>query len=160
MAVDMFIKIGDIKGEAQDKTHKDEIDVLSWSWGVSNSGTTHYGSGSGGGRASFQDISLTSYYDKSTHQLMKSATLGDHIKECILTCRRAGGKQNEYIKYVLKDCLITSVSTGGSGGEDRLTVNFTINFGELDFLYTEQTAAGGKGAQIPFKYDIAAQENK
>jgi type VI secretion system secreted protein Hcp len=61
MAVDMFIKIGDLKGEAQDKIHKDEIDVLSSSWGVSNSGSAHVGLGAGAGKASIQDLSFSKW---------------------------------------------------------------------------------------------------
>ena len=70
MAVDMFIKIGELKGEAQDDTHKGEIDVLAWSWGMSQSGTTHMGSGGGAGKVSVQDLSFTKYVDMSSTELM------------------------------------------------------------------------------------------
>jgi type VI secretion system secreted protein Hcp len=56
MAMDIFIKIGDLKGESIDDKHKDEIQVLAWSWGMSQSGTTHMGPGGGSGKASFQDL--------------------------------------------------------------------------------------------------------
>ena len=59
MAVDMFIKVGDFKGESNDKKHAEWIDVLAWSWGLSNSGTTHQGGGGGGGKANVQDLSFT-----------------------------------------------------------------------------------------------------
>ena len=36
MASDIFAKLGDIKGESLDDKHKDEIEILSWSWGVAN----------------------------------------------------------------------------------------------------------------------------
>jgi RHS repeat-associated protein len=58
-AVDMFIKIGDLKGEAQDKVHKDKIDVLAWSWGASQSGTMHTGGGGGGGKHCIKDLPLS-----------------------------------------------------------------------------------------------------
>ena len=70
MALDMFIKIGDVKGEAQDSKHKDEIDVLSWSWGMIQSGTTHMGGGGGAGKVNVQDLSITKYVDKSSPILM------------------------------------------------------------------------------------------
>ncbi len=79
MAVDMFIKIGDLKGEAQDKVHKDEIDVLAWSWGMSQSGTTHMGSGSGAGKVAVQDLSFTKYIDKSSCALQRHVCNGKHI---------------------------------------------------------------------------------
>ena len=47
MATDIFAKIGDIKGESLDAKHKDEIEVLSFSWGVANSGSTATGGGGG-----------------------------------------------------------------------------------------------------------------
>ena len=43
MAVDMFLKLGDIKGESLAVGHTEEIEVLSWSWGCSQMGTTHTG---------------------------------------------------------------------------------------------------------------------
>lgn len=162
MAVDMFLKIEGpaIGGESQDKAHGGELDVLAWSWGVSNSGTTHMGGGSGAGKANFQDLSVTTYYEKSTHELMKAASKGTHHEKITLTCRKAGGSPLEYIIYTLEDCLITSVSTGGSGGEDRLTVNFSINFGAFNVLYKEQDKKGAEAGQVAFGYDIAASEDK
>ena len=161
MAVDMFLKVEGpvVDGEAQDKAHGKEIDVLSWSWGMSNSGTTHMGGGSGAGKANFQDLSVTSWYDKSTHELMKAATKGTHFGTITLTCRKSGDVPLEYIIYKLIDCIITSVSTGGSGGEDRLTANFSINFGAFDIKYQPQSNKGGaEGATIDHIYDIAAAE--
>ena len=58
MAVDMFLKLDDVKGESRDNKHKDEIDVLAWSWGVSQSGTMHTGGGGGAGKVNVQDLSL------------------------------------------------------------------------------------------------------
>ncbi|MCF7699892.1 Hcp family type VI secretion system effector [Loktanella sp. M215] len=163
MAVDMFLFIDTpaVPGESQSgtKAHaKGCIDVLAWSWGVSNSGTTHMGGGSGAGKANFQDLSVTSWYEKSTHELMKSCSKGTHHGEITLVCRKAGDKPLEYINYILKDCIITSVSTGGSGGEDRLTVNFSINFGAFDIKYVEQDKKGGTASEVPFAFDIAANE--
>ena len=164
MAVDMFLYIDSpkIEGEAQGgtKAHaKGCIDVLAWSWGISNSGTTHMGGGSGAGKANFQDISITSWYEKSTHTLMQSCTKGTHHTTITLVCRKAGDNPLEYITYVLTDCIITSVSTGGSGGEDRLTVNFSINFGSFDIKYVIQDAKGGSAGEVPFKFDIAKSES-
>lgn len=158
MAVDMFIKIGDIKGESQDDKHKDEIDVLAWSWGASNSGSTHMGGGSGSGKANAQDLSLTKYIDKSSPILLQHCFTGKHIAEAKLICRKAGGEQMEYIMLHIKDLIVSSISTGGSGGEDRLTENVTLNFGSYHYKYTEQLKTGGAGALPEFKYDIAANK--
>jgi type VI secretion system secreted protein Hcp len=145
MAVDMFMKIGDVKGESRDKKHTGEIDVLAWSWGVSNSGTTHMGGGGGGGKANVQDLSFTKYVDKSSPLLTQKCFTGKHYDEAILTVRKAGDKPLEYMKFTLTEVLVTAVSTGGSGGEDRLTENVTLNFGKVKYEYVEQKADGSEG---------------
>ncbi|WP_305985410.1 type VI secretion system tube protein Hcp [Roseibium sp. MMSF_3544] len=161
MAVDYFLKLEGIKGEAQDKTHKDEIDILSWSWGASQSGTTHMGSGSGSGKAHFQDLSITKYVDKSTPVLMQHLSTGKHIPAGWFYCRKAAGDNPlEYIKIEMKDIIVTSISTGGSGSDDRITENTTLNFGEYKLIYTEQKPDGSKGAAPEFAWDIAANEKK
>ncbi len=155
MAVDMFLQLEGIKGESADAKHKEEIDVLAWSWGASQSGTTHVGGGSGAGKANFQDVSVTKWVDKSSHALLKAVAVGQHIKSALLTVRKAGEKPLEYIKLTMKECLISSISTGGSGGEDRLTENITINFGEFKYEYTPQKEKGEADSVLPFQFDIA-----
>lgn len=155
MAVDMFLKLDGIKGEAQDSKHKDQIDVLAWSWGVSQSASFHTGSGGGSGKANFQDISLTKFIDIGTTALMSACATGKHIKSGLLTVRKAGGKSPvEFIKITMTDCLISSVSTGGSGGEDRLTENISINFGKVKVEYTAQNRDGSPAGQVGFNYNI------
>ena len=158
MAVDMFLKIEGIKGESADDKHKDEIDVLSWSWGASQSGTMHTGGGGGAGKANFQDVSVTKWVDKSSHALLKAVSVGQHVKSALLTVRKAGENPLEYIKLTMKDCLISSISTGGSGGEDRLTENLTINFGNFAYEYTPQKEDGKPDAVLPFGFDIKANK--
>ena len=157
MAVDMFLDIeGEIAGESQDKVHKDEIDVLAWSWGCSQSGTFHVGGGGGAGKANFQDISVTKWIDKSSPDLMLYCSNGDHFPSAKLTVRKAGKEPLEYLVIHMKKVLVTSVSTGGSGGEDRLTENVTLNFAQVMVNYVEQTPEGTEGAKPEFKWDIAA----
>jgi type VI secretion system secreted protein Hcp len=156
MAVDMFMKIGDIKGESTDKTHKDTIDVLAWSWGMSNSGTTHMGGGGGAGKVNVQDLSFTKYIDASSNALMKACCEGKHYDEATLTVRKAGGTPLEYIVLKLEEVMVTSVSTGGSGGEDRLTENVTLNFAKFMYKYQPQDAKGAKlGGTKDYGFDIA-----
>ena len=156
MAVDMFIKIGKLKGESQDSKHKDEIDVLAWSWGASQSGTFHMGGGGGAGKANFQDLSLTKFIDKSSPDLMTLVANGDHVDMAELVVRKAGKKPLEYITIQMKKCMVTSVAIGGSGGEDRLTENITLNFAAVKVKYIEQTDTGGEGAKPEFSWDIAS----
>lgn len=158
MALDMFINMGaNIKGESADKERGDkgDIDVLAWSWGMSQSGTTHMGGGGGAGKANFQDLSFTKYIDASTNALMTALAKGTHIPEVVLLVRKAGEGQKTYIEIHMKEVLVTSVSTGGSGGEDRLTENVTLNFAEVKFSYTPQKADAGMDAAKDFAWDIA-----
>lgn len=158
MAVDMFIKIGDIEGESTDGKHEKEIDVLAWSWGMSQSGTTHMGGGGGSGKVSVQDISFTKYVDASTHALIKACCDGSHYEEAKLTVRKAGKEALEYIKLTMKEVIVTSVSTGGSGGEDRLTENVTLNFAEFKLEYTPQKPDGTGDSAKEVAWNIAKNE--
>ena len=158
MAVDMFLKLEGCKGESQDKVHKDEIDVLAWSWGMSQSGTMHTGGGGGAGKVNVQDLSVTKWVDKSSPVLMQYCSIGKQFTEALLTVRKAGGDDPlEYILITMKDVIVTSVSTGGSGGEDRLTENCSLNFSQYKVEYQPQKPDGSAdGGKIPWEFDIAA----
>jgi type VI secretion system secreted protein Hcp len=155
MAVDMFLKLGKLKGEAKDAKHKSEIDVLAWSWGASNSGTAHTGGGAGAGKVNVQDMSVTKYVDLATPEILLAVCNGAHFDEATLVVRKAGTTPLEYITIVMTNCMITSLSTGGSGGEDRLTENVTINFEAFKFTYKEQTEKGTAGAAPSIGWNIA-----
>jgi type VI secretion system secreted protein Hcp len=156
MAVDMFMKVGALNGESRDKTHAKWIDVLSWSWGMSNSGSAHVGGGAGAGKVNVQDLSFTKYIDTSSPDLMLACCNGKHFDQAQLIVRKAGETPLEYVKVTLTEVLVTSVSTGGSGGEDRLTENVSLNFAKVKVEYAEQTTTGAKGATPSMAYDISA----
>jgi type VI secretion system secreted protein Hcp len=155
MAVDMYMKIGDIKGESRDKVHSGAIDVLAWSWGASNSGSAHMGGGAGSGKANFQDISFTKYVDAASSPLLQACAKGTHIPEATLTVRKAGDTPLEYLTIKMSEVLVSSFSTGGSGGEDRLTENVSLNFAKFIFNYVPQDAKGGKLPAVSTTFDIA-----
>ena len=153
MADAVFLKIGDIKGESVDSKHKDEIDVLAWSWGMSHPGTIPVGGG-GAGKVSVQGISIAKFCDAATAQLIMACCSGNHFKEAMLTVRKAGEKPLEYLRISLKDVLITSQSTGSEGGE-RPTENITLNFAEFKLEYKSQKADGSVGATYTAGWNIA-----
>lgn len=155
MALDMFVDMGAIKGESRDKENKDKIDILAWSWGMSQSGTTHTGGGGGSGKANFQDLSFTKYVDSSSNALMNALAQGKHLEKVTLTARKAGEGQQKYISITMEEVLVTSISTGGSGGEDRLTENVTLNFGKVSFAYTPQDVKGTLSGEKTFTWNIA-----
>src|ERR671911_322415 len=115
MAVDMFAKIGALEAESTDDKFKGWIDVLAWSWGMSNSGSAHHGGGSGSGKVNVQDLSFTKYIDKATPALQLACCNGKHFDKATLIVRKAGESPLEYIKVSMNEVLISSVSTGGSG---------------------------------------------
>ena len=155
---DAFLKIKDIKGESVDDKHKDEIDVLAWSWGASQSGTTHMGPGGGAGKVAVQDMSISKYVDKASPVLFKSCCNGKHFGEAILTVRKAGEKPVEYYKVTMTDLLITSVSGGDSAGSDRMVENITLNFAKVKIEYVPQKADGSADATVEAGWDIAANK--
>jgi len=158
MAADIFAKLGDIKGESLDDKHKDEIEVLSYSWGVSNAGSMASGSGGGEGKAAFHDITFTHVMDKASPVLMQACATGAHLKEATITHRKAGKGQQEYLIIKMNDVLVTSVQHGSSGGDGAPAENVTLSFAKIDFQYKPQKADGSLDAGIHFKYDIKARK--
>jgi type VI secretion system secreted protein Hcp len=152
----MFLKIDGIKGESIDSKHKDEIEVLSWSWGMTQTGTTHSGTGGGAGKANVHDVTITKFVDSATAKLFNSCLTGKHIPNVMLTVRKAGGTQLEYVKFKMADALISSVQTGGAGQDERLTETLAINFAKLDFDYVPQKKDGTGDAAVKVTWNIAA----
>ena len=154
MASDIFAKIGDIKGESLDSKHKDEIEVLSWSWGVQQSGTMATGGGGGEGKASFNDFNFTHHVDKASPVLLKACATGEHIKEATITVRKAGKGQQEFLILKMTDVIITSVNPSGSGDSAATAEAVALQSSKVDLEYKPQKADGSLDAGVHFKYDI------
>ncbi|HYD51212.1 MAG TPA: type VI secretion system tube protein Hcp [Gemmatimonadaceae bacterium] len=144
--VDYFIKLTDIKGESTDKVHKDEIDVESWSWGATQSGTFSLGGGGGAGKVSMNDFNFVCRTNKSSPALMFACASGKHIKEALFTARKAGGKQQEFLKVKLSDVLISSYQTGGSSEVPMDQI--TLNFSKIEVSYAPQKPDGSLDAYV------------
>lgn len=158
MASDIFAKLGDIQGESQDDKHKDEIEVLSFSWGVAHGGSAATGGGSAAGKVTFQDLSFVHAIDKATPVLMKACATGKHLPEATLTQRKAGEGQHDYFIIKMKNVVITSVMHGSSTGQPGLeTVSLT--FGKVDLEYKPQKADGSLDAGVHFTYDVKARKS-
>jgi type VI secretion system secreted protein Hcp len=156
MASDIFAKLGDIKGESIDDKHKDEIEVLSFSWGVSNAGSMGHGTGGGEGKATFHDLSFTHKFDKASPVLMQACATGVHLKEATITFRKAGKGQQEFLVVKMNDVIVTSVTQGGAS--DGASENVSIGFAKVNVEYKPQKADGSLEAGIHFKYDLKAQK--
>ena len=155
MAIDQFLMLTDITGESIDAVHVDEIDILTWDFGASQSGNTHLSTGGGSGKVSVQDLILSKYIDRSSSALFQACCTGKHIPEAKLTVRKAGDNPLEYFIIEMEDCLITNISTGGSGGEDRVTENISINFAKFRITYTPQLIDGSGDAEVEMGFNIA-----
>jgi type VI secretion system secreted protein Hcp len=154
MASDIFAKLGDIKGESVDAKHKDEIEVLSFSWGVTNP-PPPVGSGGGAGKAIFQDLVIVHRIDKASPVLMQACAAGQHLKDATITHRKAGKGQHEYLIVKLDDVLITAVAhSGNSGQPDTGSETVSLSFGKVDLEYRPQQPDGSPDAGIRFKYDL------
>ncbi len=160
MAVaDYFLKIDGIEGESQDAKHKSEIEIMSWSWGANQSGSFASGGGGGAGKVSMHDFSFQKVIDKASPKLMLACAGGDHIKQAILTCRKAGKDQQEYLVVKFSDILVSSYQTGGHGeGDVRPLDSIALNFAKIEFDYKEQKADGSLGGSIKTGWDLKANK--
>src|ERR1041385_97283 len=157
-AVDYYLKIDGIPGESTDSKHKNEIDIESWSWGETNDGTSAYGGGGGAGKVSMQDFSFTMRVNKASPKLFLACATGDHIKEALLTCRKAGKEQQEYLKIKFSELLVSSYQTGGSNGDVVPVDQITFNFSKIEFNYAPQKSDGKLDSPVVHHY--STKENK
>jgi type VI secretion system secreted protein Hcp len=158
-AVDYFLKIDGIDGESQDSKHKGEIELSSWSFGATQSGTHSAGGGGGAGKVSMQDFHFVMNVNKASPKLLLACATGEHIKKAVLTCRKAGKEQQEFVKYSFSDFLVSSYQTGGSGSSEVIPMDqISLNFAKIEFEYKEQKADGTLGGSVKAGYDL--KQNK
>ena len=158
-AVDYFLKLEGIEGESTDHKHKNEIDVESWSWGEAQAGTHAGGGGGGAGKVSMRDFAFTMKVNKSTPKLMLACATGEHIKKAVLTCRKAGKDQQEFMQVTMSDLLVSSYQTGGSGGASIVPSDtIALNFAKIEFEYKEQKPDGTLGSPVKAGFDVKANK--
>jgi type VI secretion system secreted protein Hcp len=155
VAVDYFLKIDGIPGESTDSKHKDEIDVLAWSWGESNPVLHSVEGGRFGGKVQMQDFNFTANVSKASPQLMLACASGKQLKSAVLTGRRSGKGQQEFLTFSLSDVLVSSYQTGGSEGGDVVPVDsVSLNFSKIQIEYKQQKATGAAGGSIKVGWDV------
>ncbi|MFL5775532.1 MAG: Hcp family type VI secretion system effector [Chloroflexota bacterium] len=158
MAASIFIRIAGIKGESVDQKHKDEIGVLSWGWSVSQSGSTGHGGGAGQGKAAFQDLTFSHQIDKASPLLMKACATGQHLADAMLTQRRDGTAQHEFLVVKMTDVIVAAVSNGGSDEGPATFESVALAFAKADVEYRPQKSDGSLDAGIHFRYDLKANK--
>lgn len=157
MSSDTHIKFDGVEGESTHKDHKGEIDVLSWSWNVSQVSGASSGTGSGRGKALPGDFHFTHIYDKASPVLAKQCASGKHFKEVKLTARKAGEGQKDFLVITMKEVFISNVSpSGGSGGE--IHEGISMSYKDIEFAYKPQDDKGGLGGEVKFGWNNATTE--
>jgi type VI secretion system secreted protein Hcp len=155
MAVDYFLKIAGIEGESADAKHANEIQLESWSFSEQNSGHHLQGGGGGAGKVSMSDFNFVMKANKSSTKLFLACATGQHIDNAILTCRKAGGDQQEFLKWTFTDLLVSSYQTGGSGGSDSIPIeSISFNFSKIEVAYCPQKKDGTLDAAQKAGYDL------
>jgi len=154
--VDYFLQIDGIKGESTEDKHKGEIDLQSWSWGETNSGSMGHGGGGGTGRVVMQDFQFVAQMSKATPALMLACAQGKHIEHATLTCYKAGGDKQEYLKIKLSELVVSSYQTGGGPGAGSVlpTEHFSLNFSKIEYEYKPQKTGGGGDGPVKAGYDL------
>jgi len=158
-AVDYFLKIDGIEGESGDSKHKGEIEILSFSWGATNTGSHSGGSGGGAGKVVLQDLHFTTKVNKASPKLFQACATGEHIKKAVLTVRKAGKDQQEYYVIKMDDLLVSSYQSGGHEGGDPIpTDQFSLNFTKISYDYKPQKTDGSLDAAQHGGWDVKANK--
>jgi len=158
MSSDSHIKFDGVEGESTHKDHKGEIEVLSWSWGVSNSAALS-GGGSGKGKAQPGDFTFTHLYDKASPVLAKQCISGKHFPTVTLTARKAGEGQKDFLKVTMKEVFVTSTQPGGSSGGD-IAESVSLSYKDIEFAYKPQDDKGGLGGEVKAGWNVATTETR
>jgi type VI secretion system secreted protein Hcp len=153
MAIDYFLRIDGVSGESLDAKHKGEIDVESWSWGETNPGPPGAGGG-GAGKVQMQDFNFTAKFSKASPNLVLACASGKHLKSAVLTARKAGKGQQEFLTFSLSDVLVSAYQTGGAEGEVVPADSVSLNFTKIQVEYKQQNPDGSLGASIKAGWDV------
>jgi type VI secretion system secreted protein Hcp len=154
---DYFLKIDGIVGESADAKHKGEIEVVSYSWGVTQSGGGGGAGGGGAGKAQFRDFSFVQRVQSSSPQLLIACATGVHFKTAVLTARAAGKTPLEFLTIKFSDVLVSSFQETGHEG-DRPVEEVALDYARIEITYRPQTATGKPGAEVKAGWDLKANK--
>jgi type VI secretion system secreted protein Hcp len=145
-AQSLFLEIPGIPGESRDDRHRDAIDVLAFSWGVTAGGDR--------GRATFKDLTVTKHVDQASPQLFLRAARGQVIPAATLSVRGAGERPDDFLTYCLTEVRVTGVSTAGSAAGDRPTEEVSLAYGTFFETYRKQNPDGSLGAVFTAGWNV------
>jgi type VI secretion system secreted protein Hcp len=156
MAVDFFLKLDGIDGESLDDKHKNEITVMSFSWGASQTTSVSGSGGSGAGKASLADLSIMKNYDAASAPMYKALLLGTHIKTGVLTAVKSGGDGSPFLTISLGEIFITSIQISGSSEIPMESVSMSYN--TIKTQYAQQDETGKLNTKAAITYDLKANK--
>ncbi len=157
MAVDMFLKLGDIKGESLDDKHKDEIEILSFSFGISQ--TLAAGGGGAGGKVSMQDFRVVKNVDTASPDLFDATCSGKHIPDGVFTVRRAGHKESlDFYKVSFENVFVTSVGPGGNASDGSPMEQVSLNFASVKVEARRLSSSGKPGQWETTRCNLAGDK--
>ncbi|MEN3220339.1 type VI secretion system tube protein Hcp [Mycolicibacterium porcinum] len=156
MSTEIFAKIGDITGESTDARHPDEIDVVSFSWGVAQTGPAG-GGGGGAGRTTFQDLLIVHTIDSATPALLLACATGRHLPQATISHRKAGENQQDYLTVKLSDVTITAVTQNGLESQPY-TETVSLRFTKVDLLYRRRRPDGSLDEGQHFIFDVRTNQ--
>ena len=159
MASDFHIKFDGVEGEATHKDHKGEIELLSWSWEVTQTAGAATGGGSGRGKATPGEFVISHVYDKASPVLAKHCAAGKHFKDAKLTARKAGEGQKAFLVVTLKEVFITGVSPS-AGSEGSIEEEVRCTYKDIEFAYKAQDDKGGLGGEVKFGWNTSTTETR
>ena len=125
MAIDMFMKVEGVNGEAKDANHKDWTDIESFDWGAEQPGAMTSGGG-GAGKVNFNDLTVIAAIDKAAPNDFENCATGQHLSKVEISVCKAGGNQIEYSRTTLEDVLVTGVKFIGVQDNDSLKMRYTF----------------------------------
>ncbi len=159
MAVEMFLDLDGIKGEAQSKGFEDKIDIFSMSFGASNPSQVAFGTGGGAGKVSLSSVSIQKVVDMATPDLFRSCCSGKHIAKGKITIREAGGDAAvDYMVIDMTQVFIDSISWGAAGGGDKPSESVSLSAASLKITYSAQTAKGSAQKGPSAGWDVKKNE--
>jgi type VI secretion system secreted protein Hcp len=159
--VDYFLKIEGVDGESKDARHPGEIELASFNWGETNSGSGGDHGGAGFGKTIAQDLQFAKRVDKASPKLFIACATGEHFKKAVLIGRRAGAEQQEFLKLTLEDLSVTAYQLGGATDSGTVPMDqVALRFAKLEVSYRSQKNDGSLDAEIKQRYNFATRKNE
>ena len=153
----VFAKYDGFDGESKDENHDKWIDVLSIDWGMHKPGGGMTGQSRRRGAAVVDDLTLTIEYEKAAPKLQEKCLKGEIIPLLeIEQTATYGGARATYLKYELKNVMVTSFNFNASGNDEAgpPTVVVANNFEEVKVTYTEFDETGGSKGNVETEFKV------